>query len=273
MISPMLAHKFDPSHGVGFPVYVQPKYDGVRRLYSPQEGGWSRGGKKQLSQFDSLLSVPQKNIASFVLDGELMLPHSSASFQETISAVKRFQPKSQHVRYFIYDVYLPGTPALEFRFRWSQLLWAMEWWGDRISDNIMLSPTYMVYNMEELVEKHAEFVAEGFEGSIIRYPNSQYLVGERSRSLLKWKDWLSDEYEIVEVIEGIGKDVGMAMFVCKTASGQMFKARPAQTYEARAQLWDNKDSLPGKFVTVRYQNLSDRGVPRFPIALTIRDYE
>jgi DNA ligase-1 len=38
-------------------------------------------------------------------------------------------------------------------------------------------------------------------------------------------------------------------------------------------LYKRGDSLIGKYLTVTYQELSEYGVPRFPVGKTIRDYE
>ena len=43
--------------------------------------------------------------------------------------------------------------------------------------------------------------------------------------------------------------------------------------ELRTEYFNNKKALIGKMVTVQYQGLSDDGIPRFPSAVSVRDYE
>ena len=60
---------------------------------------------------------------------------------------------------------------------------------------------------------------------------------------------------------------------CKTPEGLTFRARPRGTREARTEQYQNGNDYIGKQLTVRYQELTDDGVPRFPVGITIRDYE
>ena len=38
-------------------------------------------------------------------------------------------------------------------------------------------------------------------------------------------------------------------------------------------MFKNGDKYMGKMLTVKYQNLTDLGVPRFPVGIAFRDYE
>jgi len=60
---------------------------------------------------------------------------------------------------------------------------------------------------------------------------------------------------------------------CKTKEGKEFEVRPVGTVESRSELLKNASKCIGKFLTVTYQELSEFGVPRFPVGKTIRDYE
>jgi hypothetical protein len=41
----------------------------------------------------------------------------------------------------------------------------------------------------------------------------------------------------------------------------------------KAELLENKKDYIGKMATVRYQNLTPDGIPRFPVMITVRDFE
>ncbi len=73
--------------------------------------------------------------------------------------------------------------------------------------------------------------------------------------------------------EGEGLEKGCVIWICKTPKGQEFAVRPRGTHEERAELFSDADSYVGKKLTVRYQELTTDGLPRFPVGLTFRDYE
>jgi DNA ligase-1 len=49
--------------------------------------------------------------------------------------------------------------------------------------------------------------------------------------------------------------------------------RPRGTREKRAEWWENREQYIGSKLTVRFQNLTADGIPRFPVGIAIRDYE
>jgi DNA ligase-1 len=63
------------------------------------------------------------------------------------------------------------------------------------------------------------------------------------------------------------------IWVCKTQSGQEFTVRPEGTLETRKNYFKNKNNFFGKLLTVKFQNLTSLGIPRFPVGIVIRDYE
>ena len=114
---------------------------------------------------------------------------------------------------------------------------------------------------------------EGHEGTMIRDKDSMYEVGQRSNYLLKHKDFQTEEYEIVGANEGTGREKGTVIWVCKTQSGREFTVRPEGTLETRKNYFKNKNNFLGKLLTVKFQNLTSLGIPRFPVGIVIRDYE
>jgi len=107
---------------------------------------------------------------------------------------------------------------------------------------------------------------------MIRDASSTYEIGKRSNYLLKYKAFQTEEYEIVDVKEGTGREKGAAIWVCKVGEHQ-FSAKPEGTLEVRKKYLQEKEKYIGKQLTVRYQNLTALGVPRFPVGVAVRDYE
>jgi len=135
--------------------------------------------------------------------------------------------------------------------------------------------TPKLHLVEEVWNQLDEWIDQGYEGLIYRNPNGIYKHGRSGRDLLKLKKFHDAEYQIVGAIEGKGKDKGTPIWVCRVAHDdeRTFKARPMGTYEWRREAWENRVSYFGKMLTVKYQELTDEGIPRFPIGLEVRDYE
>jgi hypothetical protein len=56
--------------------------------------------------------------------------------------------------------------------------------------------------------------------------------------------------------------------------GSKFKAGLKMSHGLRKEIWNNKKDYLGKKATVRYQELTDKeSVPRFPVCVSVRDYE
>jgi hypothetical protein len=67
---------------------------------------------------------------------------------------------------------------------------------------------------------------------------------------------------------------GCAIFVCKNNVNDLtFKAVPKMTMEERAKIWNNRADYVCKFITVKYFDRTEDLIPRFPVALCVRDYE
>lgn len=246
-ILPMLANKWeDRQKYITEPFYVQPKIDGIRLLVS-NKGCFSRTGK------------PVKGVEHLArglkdgeyLDGECYVPNKT--FEE-ITSMFKMNPES--LEFHVFDYFDLNRPNLTFEER-----------KERISVD-----TFLVKKVVEIQKYHDMFVRDGHEGIMIREASSVYEIGKRSNHLLKYKAFQTDEFPIVDVKEGTGREKGTAIWVCKVGEHH-FSAKPEGTLEVRRKLLEDKDKYIGKQLTVRYQNLTALGVPRFPVGIVIRDYE
>lgn len=70
---------------------------------------------------------------------------------------------------------------------------------------LRIVPYVIVNNLQELQEKHDEWVAMGYEGSILRDPNGKYKLGRatvREGAYMRIKDFIDAEAVIVAIVEG-----------------------------------------------------------------------
>lgn len=246
-VLPMLANKWeDREKYISEPFYVQPKLDGVRLLVS-NKGCFSRMGKpvKGVDHLGKGLKDGEW------LDGEMYAPNMS--FEEITSA---FKVNPRALTFHVFDYFDVNRPDLPFAER--QKRTTVE--------------TVLVKKKSEIPKWHDRFVEQGHEGIMIREPTSTYEVGKRSNYLLKYKEFQTEEYEIVGVSEGHGREKGTVIWQCR-AGDHVFTVKPEGTLEHRGQLFRDGHTYVGKMLTVRFQNLTAVGVPRFPVGLAIRDYE
>jgi DNA ligase-1 len=133
--------------------------------------------------------------------------------------------------------------------------------------------TFSVKKHTDMNGFHKMFMQQGYEGTMIRDKDSMYEVGQRSNYLLKHKDFQTEEYEITGAKTGHGRDADAVVWVCKTQDDREFTVRPEGTIIQREEDYKNHKKYIGKMLTVRFQNLTALGVPRFPVGVVIRDYE
>lgn len=268
---PMLAHPFDKKkHTVKYPVDVQPKLDGNRAL-AYWEGDkvvlMSRGGKT----WD--IKHIQDAIAKFlpkcmILDGEIYKP--GLNLQGINKLIKKFRPGPE------------GTESLKFYAFDCLCIDEDKTWADRkedladlceasTDDIVGFVPTESAATEQEVQDLCVQYTDEGWEGVIVRKLDGLYTLGERSSDLLKVKMFQDDEFEIVDHYEGQGRHEGYIGFICKTDKDKKFKCYPRGDDKQRREYGKKPKSYYGQKLTVRFQFLTDEGIPFLPIGIAIRD--
>lgn len=264
-LKPMLAQSYDKHMSkLKYPCYVQPKLDGIRCLGRKENGVvtlYSRQGKVL-----NLIPHINEQLDSFLAegdctDGEIYV--HGWDFQKIVSAVKKTSENTPLLQYHIYDLPMPDV---SFNTRFSPHIQAI-----LVGESIHVVDTVRVPTQQDLHNYEESCVSKGYEGIMGRNEDSKYLFGYRSTDLLKIKRFTDSEYEIVNVTEGTSVEEGLAIFVCKTASGLQFSVRPMGTHGERKIMFNNKESFIGKLLTVKYQELTNDGIPRFPVGLHIRE--
>ena len=274
---PMLAHSFDKrKHNINYPAIVQRKFDGVRCLAVLNSDGsvklLSRKGKEYPHLQHIKADVWENNDnTNIVLDGELY--SDTLTFQQLVGLVKRvtLKPGNDQQMYEVslrvYDCVDLNNEA-DFTDRYQTIT--------NITNGakyLSLVENVRVDNEDEIHAAQARFVEEGYEGAMVRNLTGAYAIGKRSANLQKVKTFLDGEYPIVGFTQGTGGETGCVIWECSTSDGQTFRVRPRGTQEDRKVLFENGSDYVGQQLTVRYQELTDDGVPRFPVGIAIRDYE
>jgi ATP-dependent DNA ligase len=272
---PMLANKWpERKKYIQFPCLVQPKYDGTRTIAmcGLEEGPclFSRQ-RKAYAHLEHIQAIVRKLPKGLILDGELFT--TKAHFQTIVGLAKKKtlteEDRVQHnlLELHCYDIVDPVKP---FHERYAIL---QDLFRTIIGSTLQLCPTKEVAKESDLKPAHDAYVLAGYEGLMIRNKAGLYAVGDRSNDLLKMKEFEDDEFKIIGFYEADGAEKGCVMWRCVTPKGVEFGCRPEGTREDRQELFKHGSDYIGKLLTVRYQNLTPDGVPRFPVGITIRDYE
>lgn len=290
-LRPMLAEKWsERKHYAKFPGAVSPKLDGVRvMIYKNDQNEIimiSRNGKIY-NHMNGIREEARKVIDQFnvVLDGELY--SHNIPFNAISGAVRSQNKPSKYdsiLEYYVFDIWKPSNPELTYENRMKLLRNVCE-----IENFKRLRFLFYetVENEEKISDRHTEYVLQGYEGLIFRNLDSVYKLGRRVNDLLKYKEFEDDEFEVVNVVEGVGSEAGAAIFICKTKDGkETFNVRPRGSIEKRRKQYENRKKYIGKKLTVRYQPLTKEEIrPRFPVgikfegateeivAIGFRDYE
>ena len=270
LLKPMLAQSYDKhKKKLAYPCYAQPKLDGVRCLARRQGDVvtlYSRKGKV-------LDLVPHINKALLEVledgqcaDGELYT--HGWDFQKIISAIKKTNKNTPGIEYHIYDLPDMNDRSKPFVERFNSDARSKIF---KASHCLVTVHTPIIRTEEFLMSYEDACCKEGYEGIMARNADSLYLFGYRSVDLLKVKRFLDAEYKVVGFTDGTAVEKGCLIFICETEEGRNFRVRPTGSHEERKSMFANGESYIGKMLTVKFQELSNDKVPRFPVGLHIRE--
>ena len=273
--APMLAQDYDKRKDkVKFPILSQPKLDGIRCIVK-SDGMWTRNGKEIISAphvYENLKHIFE-NQPDLILDGELYTSNEDVDFNTIISCVRKTKPtqadldtSAKYIEYWVYDLYEGEDLIYEER---RNLLMFLQNEYDIGYPLYNVTPTYTLTSFEQIQSKLSDYIAQGFEGQILRDPKTFY-ENKRSNGLLKHKTFHDDEFKILSVNEGVGKFANKAATMSfQTPEGVKFDSTINGTMEYLEEIWAIKDQLIGKLATVKYFEKTTDGSLRFPKVIQI----
>lgn len=278
-IAPMLAHNFDKQgHKISWPALAQPKLDGHRCVAVVENGVctlWSRS-QKPITSMPHIIAEIEANISdgfngvrgpnvTIVLDGELYNHDYRDKFEELTKLIRPPDPRSgkENVQYHVYDiiddVHDQNTRQLALNTIANNPAWKY----------VKFVDTLLVEDEAEMNDAFVEWEEAGYEGAILRNRDALY-KHKRSYDLQKVKNFNDAEYEVIDVVQGRGKMEGKAIFVCKTDAGDTFNVKMMGALDDLEAYLDDKDYWIGQELTVKFQGITNGGVPRFPVGLRFR---
>ncbi len=257
--------------------YSQPKLDGIRCIAN-KDGLWTRAGKPITScpHIWEAIKWYFDRSPNAVIDGELYNHALKADFNKITSLVRKLKSTEEDlaeaanlVQYHVYDIYEAEYKLKLFDKRFKVLTNVVTgchkyyYKNQVVKGPIHLVETTWCKNQEELDAKYSEYTEDGYEGQIIR-KNAQY-ENKRTKSLLKRKEFITDEFQVIEVLEGLGNWSGYAKRFVLSDGTKQFGAGVKGTQEQMKQLWESNKKPD--WATVRFFNLTPDGIPRFPVVV------
>ena len=275
IFEPMLAQDYHVRKDdlFGKKIFSQPKLDGIRCNISA-DSLLSRRKKPFISipHLEHLKDLAKKN--NCVFDGELYNHEMKDDFNGIISLVRKLKPtvadlaeSKKKIKFYAYDVYFINEKNLTFSERFKKLKEIL-----RGVLHVEIVET-LNCNLETIDEIYDDYLTLGYEGQIVRL-DERYEM-KRSKCLLKRKDFMDAEYEIIEIVEGEGNRSGMAGYaMMKNKKGyDNFRTNIKGDFDFLKKMLLEKKSYIGKQATIRFFGLTPENKPRFPYMVGVRDYE
>ena len=250
--------------------FAQPKLDGMRCLITvTPEGVTLKSRDGRFIETMQHISAAFKAVTPGTYDGELYA--HGYSFQENMEFVKKWRDGDEgsiQIQFHCYDVV---HDKLSFKER--LLVRDINLAG---VEHVVFVETIKINSEDELIKAHSKYVAEQYEGTIVRHGLAPYKINGRSSNLLKYKDFQDIALPILDVIPCRQRtEWGDPVFYWEGAKGHrhgdnIIGAGVKMSHATRIDMLKNKENYIGKTAELRFFEYSDTGVPRFPVMHGIR---
>jgi ATP-dependent DNA ligase len=264
----------------GKPGVLQVKLDGwrIRVKVNADEVVFYSSGGDILPTFEHIEKVIRKGYDKFVrsyglqeffLDGEMYLHNIAGGFNTIASACGtrvHITPEKKALREQLEFHLLDIISDKPYAMRYSMLY-------PFIDGPVVLVNNTMIESLnDEIIQQHFEqFLAEGYEGLMIRTLDSPYEF-KRTKQLTKFKPFIDEEFQVVGFKKSItGETLGS--FECKMEDGTLIYPNPmgdVGTDAAKLEIWNNKEKHIGKWLNCRFMEYTEDGVPRHPRGMHFR---
>lgn len=306
-------------------LYMQYKYDGIRcchDLYNRDNPStYSRNckeiilGKDMKEELELISSKLKVRNAKVILDGELYnhdfdLNQISGIVRASVGAANI--DKKDLLFYFIFDIFFIDNRGQPNELKYSDRMEYLDKISEIIKTNklerIKIVETKKISTQDSLVKYYNQAIQDNYEGLIVKH-NVKYSNADR-KNMIKLKPAFRDEFKIVGFKDGIGKDMGLIIFICETTEETRTKAinyrnikgltsqigtdyefsvRPKQDDKWRADefqklstiIYDPEElekpmtcfekNILGTYYTVEFQDYSEDLKPLRPVGIDYRD--
>ena len=291
---PMLAADCEGNTSIlRFPLLASPKLDGVRALVM---------GRKLVSR--NLKPIPNQSVQDMFeglpegLDGELIKGDPTKQpYRDTVSCVMRHDSPPEGVNFYVFDNYILKS----FRGFATRFLSVQSFAAHLL--NVVVVPHWHVETEKDLLAIEERVLDEGYEGLMLRSIDGPYKEGRATLKegyLTKLKRFVDAEALVLDTFEQmkntneatldllghtersdekagmVGKGVLGGLVVRGLGGvydGVEFRIGTGEGLTAveRANLWAQRETLPGRIAKFKYFPTGSDTKPRFPIWLGWRE--
>ena len=266
----MLAAEYEPDkHSIGS-MLVEPKLDGLRMVVISGQA-FTRNGRTIETVGHILAELAQ--FPYLVFDGEVM---GDTDFDADSGRTRRKSTGTDEgLKYNIFDVVTldewKAKKTAPLRDRKLQLKELFETAGLKHCSMVPWQSLAADMQLQELSDKFRDlFVAQGYEGCMLKDPNAPY-VFKRSDKLLKFKPFHDADLTVVGFQEGRGRHKGrLGALLCEDENGIVTRVGSGFEDSERDAIWSKQDVFLGRIVEVKFQQKTPDGKLRFPVFLRTR---
>jgi len=270
----MLCYPFEESRLDKWPRpwVIQPKLDGIRcvtRIEGSNLSMVTSEGNEITTAPHILETLHDTFQGQFLrLDGELWSPSLTMMQVQSILRRKEVHPDHEQIRYTVFDaIGISGADTPLY-----QRLAMLNSFIDSKRGQIYKIESSTVYDVKSVFGLLQAFIREGYEGFVLKNIDSHY-EEKRSTNWMKCKPHQQDTYRITgyeeEVSEGGTPKGTLGALWCVSQENEPFKVGTGLTAQQRKDYWQVREALIGNWVTIKYQALTPRKVPRFPVFVEI----
>lgn len=300
---PTLAAAIDPSEDpdvlskLTFPLWVSPKYDGIRGV-----------GIDGLLKSRSLLPLPSAQVQDMFgalthFDGEVIAGDPCDGddvYNRTQSYVMSKNKPYDDFRFYVFDWADPALCLLPFKERTDYLKSQVE---ELNRSDVIFVESKLVHNLDEFLAAEEEYLAMGFEGIMARKPGGKYKHGRstfKEHLLMKLKRFEDFEASITGFIEqmtntnaaekdelghtkrssakdGLVPSGTLGKFKVVWFSDEGETKHEAEIpcgvikHAQRKEIWENQAAYLGKIIKVRHFPFGAKTGLRLPRCVGFRD--
>lgn len=239
-----------------------------QEIKTSSRGGTNFDASTTLIRNDAKLIHLLKNRPNVILDGEIYVHGLSLQDITGRARQKEFNmDKCGILEFHCYDILIEN---LDFQSRLDMIDKLRYYFID--NKKIKVLEHFKIHGYTEAKGYHDAWVAQGYEGAILRDPAKNYKPGGRDLRMIKLKEFKEDEFEIIGYNLGLRGSEDM-VFKLKTKNNIEFEAKPIGNRQLKEDYIKNINSIIGLKGTVKYFYITVDGKPFLPTFKCIRNYE
>lgn len=251
---------------LAYPCFIQPKINGQRGIYIPNQGFFDKSGKllknndKLTNYFDCLISV-----TGCVLEGQFSL--NTHIEKELSNCLNKYDHKiNLGLKFLVFDCiptqdWTSKSSKIPYSDRLKMLRVQL---NDRVYDydKVIDIPNDIVENSNEAFEVYKMYLKKGYEGCIIRNIDGLYDWKRQTlnnNNFFKIKPYSTLFLKIVDIYEGEEDLQGVLGGIVVDYNNSAIRIPYGFTIDERMEIWSKKKDYIGKIAEIKFFSIDDDG--------------